>query len=81
MPHSEQDVKEKKVPNEGPNQSHGDFYVRRVVVHQALQWLIVTHNVYCHANHVHIDQNPLAYTLIKISLHNYCTMEISPVFH
>ena len=47
------------VRKEGANQSHRDFRVRRVVVHQALQWLL-SHNLYYRANHVHIDQNALA---------------------
>ena len=36
------------VRKEGANQSHGDFRVRRAVVHRALQWL-VTHNQYYHS--------------------------------
>ena len=41
------------------NQSHLYFRVRKVVVTQALQWLI-THNKYYSANHVCIDENALS---------------------
>ena len=46
------------VRKEGTDQSHRDFHVRRNVVHQALQWLIM-HNKYYRANNVCIDGNAL----------------------
>ena len=47
------------VRKECSNQSHRDFRVCKVVVTQALQWLII-HNKYYSANHVCIDQNALS---------------------
>ena len=47
------------VRKEGAHQSHRDFRVRRVVVHQALQWLL-SHNMYYRANNVRIDHNAIA---------------------
>ena len=47
------------VRKEGAHQSHRDFRVRRVVVHQALQWLL-SHNMYYRANNVCIDHNAIA---------------------
>ena len=44
---------------EGANQTHHDFRVRRGVVHQALQWLML-HNKYYRAQGVTIDTSTLA---------------------
>ena len=47
------------VRKEGANQTHHDFRVRRGVVHQALQWLML-HNKYYRAQGVTIDTSTLA---------------------
>ena len=61
------------VRKEGANQSHRDFRVRRSVVHRALQWL-VTHNIYYHANQIHINQDALAQLPQNGNLSNMSTV-------